>query len=363
MPLRTETPGVSLILDLTSKERAMFGLLTLAGALALAPEPPAVHSRISPENFQAWFDRAARHKLSIPDEVRRNAAKYQYVFINGLDIGFMPGCFVQNAKELRALGVPAEAIHIVEPSSRETVAESTRSVRTRIKAIAAKRPEKLVLIGHSRGACAALAFALESPRFVARHVEALFLVQGPFGGTALADYVVGEGAAIDRRMPPVARIAGQAIGRLESRAIKQDKHAVVASMTRRSSNDFWEDLLERSAEAIPVVAPRTFYVTSRTGPARHPLFQRVTASYLGTYYGPNDGVIALEDQSLPGLGTVLAVLDVGHTDLTYRFPSARPNQRLRRALIDAIIMAVRTVEEADSPARNTKAPRPAGDGR
>jgi len=83
-------------------------------------------------------------------------------------------------------------------------------------------------------------------------------------------------------------------------------------------------------------------VTSRTSPSHHPLFQRVTGWYLGTYYGPNDGLVALEDQSLPGLGTVLAVLDVGHTDLTRRFPAARPKHRLRNALVDAIIMAVGT---------------------
>jgi pimeloyl-ACP methyl ester carboxylesterase len=341
----------------------MLGLLTLAGVLALPPEQTARHSLISPDRFQEWFDRAARRKLSIPDDVRRNAGRYQYVFINGLDIGFTQGCFVQNAKELRVQGVPSEAIHFIEPSSRETVADNAESVRTKIKAIAAMGPEKLVLIGHSRGACDALVFALESPEFVTKRVEAMFLVQGPFGGTALADYAVGEGSVMDRRMPPVARIAGQTIGRIESRTLKQDKHAVVASMTRRASSDFWDDLLETNAEAIPVVAPRTFYVTSRTRPARHPLFQRVTASYLGTYYGPNDGVIALEDQSLSGLGTVLAVLDVGHTDLTHRFPSARPNQRLRRALIDAIIMAVGTEPRSASKPRKATSRQAAGEDR
>jgi hypothetical protein len=50
---------------------------------------------------------------------------------------------------------------------------------------------------------------------------------------------------------------------------------------------------------------------------------------------------------------VLAVLDAGHTDLTHRFPSARPQKRLRRALVDAILMAVATRPEttiqADEP--------------
>jgi pimeloyl-ACP methyl ester carboxylesterase len=337
----------------------MLGFCILAGALAAPPDRADTDSIISPADFRTWFDSAQRHKLTIPDHARRNAVRFRYVFITGLDIGFLQGCFVQNAKELRAQGVPASAIHFIDPSSQETIAENARSIRSQIVKIAAQGPEKLVLIGHSRGACAALAFALESPEFVARRVAALFLVQGPFGGTAVADFVVGEGSAIDRRMPPVARLAGQAIGRFKSSSVKQDKHAVIASMTRRASDDFWDEEIDANADAIPVVAPKTFYVTARTGPSRHPLLQRVTASYLGTYYGPNDGVIVLEDQSLPGLGTVLAVLDVGHTDLIYRFPSARPNQRLRRALIDAILMAVGNLAESGkrptkgAPSRNS----------
>ncbi|MGD0042249.1 MAG: hypothetical protein ABSE84_17895, partial [Isosphaeraceae bacterium] len=200
----------------------------------------------------------------------------------------------------------------------------------------------LVLIGHSRGACDALAFALQNPQFVKDHIRALFLIQGPFGGTAVADYVAGEGTIMDRRMPTGYRFMGQTIGRLESRLLEDGKHEAIASLNRRDSESFWNEMLRTHRAAVPAVAAKTFYVTSRTSPSHHPLFQRVTGWYLGTYYGPNDGLVALEDQSLPGLGTVLAVLDVGHTDLTRRFPAARPKHRLRNALVDAIIMAVGT---------------------
>ena len=147
---------------------------------------------------------------------------------------------------------------------------------------------------------------------------------------------------MDRRMPTGYRFMGQAIGRLESRLLEDGKHEAIASLNRRDSESFWKDALRTHRAAVSVVGPKTFYVTSRTSPSHHPLFQRVTGWYLGTYYGPNDGLVTLEDQSLPGLGTVLAVLDVGHTDLTRRFPAARPKHRLRNALVDAIIMAVGT---------------------
>ena len=90
---------------------------------------------------------------------------------------------MQNAKELRAQGVPRRAIHFIYPSSHKTVQENAEAVRAQFQEIARLGPEKLVVIGHSRGACDTLAFALENPAFVADHIQALFLVQGPFGGT------------------------------------------------------------------------------------------------------------------------------------------------------------------------------------
>ena len=105
-------------------------------------------------------------------------------------------------------------------------------------------------------------------------------------------------------------------------------------------------------------------MTTRTEPGQLRFFQQTIAWYLG-YLGPNDGIVALEDQSVPGLGTVLAVLDAGHTDLTNRFPSARSKSRLRRALIDAIVMAVagpgsNRLPEDETQERTTSNPRRKG---
>ncbi len=326
----------------SSKELAVLGFLTLLALCFVPPVQAATTTSVTPEQFRAWFDAARQGRLEIPVEVGRNARGYRYVFIGGLFNEQMPGYFLQNVKELRARGVPQSSIHLVKPDSQQTIPGNAKSVRTELLAIAAQGPERLVLIGHSRGACDALAFALQNPTFVKEHIRALFLIQGPFGGTPVADYVNGEGTPMDRQMPAGYRLMGQAIGRLESGLLGDDRHEAIASLNRKDSDSFWNDLLRTHRAAVPVVGPKTFYVTSRTGPSHHPLFQRVTGWYLGTYSGPNDGMVALDDQSLPGLGTVLAVLDVGHTDLTRRFPAARHKHRLRNALVDAIIMAVGT---------------------
>ena len=196
------------------------------------------------------------------------------------------------------------------------------------------------MIAHSRGACDALAFALVHPRFVSDHIQALFLVQGPFGGTGVADYLTGEGPPIDRRMPLKQRLIALGLGRLEEYVLSRGKHGGLPSLTRRASKEFWEAALEEHEDAIPVVSPKTFYVTTKTKPAHLRLFLQATAWYLGTHFGPNDGMVALEDQSVDGVGTVLAVLDAGHTDLTHRFPGQCPGGGSGGRLIDAIIMGV-----------------------
>jgi pimeloyl-ACP methyl ester carboxylesterase len=322
------------------EETDVFGILSILALCLAPPVQSETAADLTPEQFRAWFDAARRGKLEIPESVRRNACRFRYVFICGLFNDQMPGYFAQNVKELRARGVPRQSIHLVRPDSQRTVAGNYESVRSDLQAIAALGPEPLVLIGHSRGACDALAFALRNPEFVKRHICALFLIQGPFGGTAVADFVAGEGQPMDRRMPAGYRLMGRVIGGFEPRLLEDDTHHAIASLNRKDSESFWKKALLAHRAAVPVVGPKTYYVTSQTNPSHHPIFQRITGWYLGTYYGPNDGLVTLEDQSLQGLGTVLAVLDVGHTDLTRRFPTARPRHRLRAALVDAIIMAV-----------------------
>jgi len=323
----------------------VFGLLTLLVLFQAPPDPAETCPRVSPAQFCKWFKAARDGKLDIPARVSRTARRYRYVFVGGFHNEQMPGYFAQNAKELRANAVPKRSVHFISPSSHRTVVENAEAVRARFEEIAAEGSEKLVVIAHSRGACDALAFALQNPEFVSDHIQAMFLVQGPFGGSGVADLVVGDGPAMDRGMPWRHRLIATLLGKLEAYRLSRGKHGGLTSMTRRASKEFWERALEEHQAAIPVVAPRTFYVTTQTNPSRLRLFLQATASYLGTYFGPNDGIVALEDQALPGLGTVLAVFDAGHTDLTNRSSSSRPKRRLQKALIDAIIM---TIGESES---------------
>jgi len=314
--------------------------LLILGSLLSPQHPPALRPSVSPAAFRAWFDAARSGRLAIPADVERGASRYRYVFVAGFWNEQMPGYFAQNVRHLRARGVPSRSIHVVSPSSHKNHEDNADSVRDAFHEIARGGPEKLVVIAHSRGSCDTLAFALRDPQFVHDRVEALFLVQGPFGGTGVADYVAGEGPAADRQLPLGHRLIVRFLARLETLRLRWGGHAGLPEMTRRTSRDFWDRLLQERAGAIPVVAPKTVFITSTARPPHLHPFRRAIAAYLSTYFGPNDGVVAQDDQSLPGFGTVVSILDIGHSDLTARFPSARPRRRLRNALIDAVLMAV-----------------------
>ena len=309
-------------------------LLVGAWLIGFNPGPGAVPAG----GFPAWFAAAAEGTLVIPEAVEERAERYRYVFVAGFYNERMPGYFAQSIKELRARGVPRRAIFTIAPSSHRSLVENENEVRDRFFEIAREGPEKLVVIAHSRGACDALAFALKNRDFTRDRIEALFLVQGPFGGSGIADYVAGEGPPPDRRLPFRYRLLIHLVGRVENAILDRGKHGGLFEMTRSASVGFWEQRLCEHADAIPIVGPKTFYVTTAIEPAQLRFCKRALAWYLAASFGPNDGLVAQADQYLPGLGTVLAVLDAGHTDLTNRFPSGRARKHLRRALIQSILM-------------------------
>ena len=330
----------------------MFGIGVLLLGLVAGPEAVAERPHVTPDAFRAWFDASLEGNLEFPAAAEKAARGYQYVFIGGFASERMSSYFLQNAQDLQARGVPQRSIHFIFPSSEGTIEENSGLVSDTFRKIARESPGKLVVIAHSRGACDALTFALRNPAFVADHVEAMFLVQGPFGGSGLADVVAGDGPAPDHKMRPQHRATATILARLERYYLGRGHHAGLPELATDVAHDYWKTQLHEHHDAIAVVGPRTFYVTAATAPGHQRVFQRAAAWYLDTYFGTNDGVVALDDQSLPEVGTVLTVLDAGHTDLTHRFPLAPLTQRrLRRALVDGIMISVGTSALTEGKAR------------
>ena len=315
-------------------------MLALIFGSALVAGMPATVPGIAAGDFQGWYDAAEAKRLDIPPEVERRARSFRYVFVGGLRNEKIRGYFAQNIAELTRHGVSRKQVHLINPSSRRSEANNANEVVERFVEIANAGPERLVVIAHSRGACDALRFALTNPDFVADRVEALFLIQGPFGGTEAAAHAVGGGTPMDRAMPWRARIVAHLAGKVVRCFTSKPGRAVMAELAPGPTLARWDLLLAEHPDAFAKVGPRTYYVRSEVEPRRLHFARKAIAWYLKTYQGPNDGVVAVTDQAVPGLGTVLATVEAGHADLTQRFPASRASKRLRRALIDGILMGI-----------------------
>ena len=333
-------------------------LLWLAGMLAGGPagDLPA-----DPGRFGRWFAAGVEGTLDVPSPIARRAAGFRYVFVGGFRNERMPGYFAGNIAEMKRLGIDRRRMHVILPSSKQTTADNAREVRDRFLAIAEEGPERLVVVAHSRGACDALAFALENSAFVRDRVEAFYLIQGPFGGSGLASYLGGSGEPIDRRMPWPQRAVAHLAKTLARFAPGRRKRESIASMTPETSAAFWASALDREPETLAIVGSRTFYIQAAIDPDRLGFVRRALAWYLQIYHGRGDGVVTLEAQSLPRFGKVLATVEAGHSDLTCKRPSSRAHRRDRVALMESLVMDLGSRERAE-PSSIRIEPSEPGDG-
>ncbi len=291
---------------------------------------------VEPAQFAEWFQLYNEGK-ELPRTVGTKAASFQYAFVCGFLNEFAPGYFGDNRDTLIASGVPEDAIKIYSPYSSDSIEETVESfLPKRFNKLAQKG--KLVLVGHSKGAAEILAFALRNPEFVKENVEAMFLIQGAFGGSGVADYLVGEGHPIDDQWSwyhqfsfEVKSLFGSFLGAF----ILSDG---ITSLTHRAAGKYWAQLKkETSPETLAVVSPKIFYIQSvLNDPEKASSFIRASAEYLHTYYGPSDGLVELKDQMVPWVGTPLVVLDSDHTGIVVNNPISVAPKRLREAVTKAI---------------------------
>ena len=311
--------------------------ILVAGLLGVAPIEAPSQARPSPPDsaaFRAWFERQSQHPTALPVATVQAARAYRYVFIAGfLNEGFQSGYFSQNRQALLDAGVKAGAIEVLFPKSGNTVAQNVEVLSRSLPALAAKGPQKLVLIGHSKGAVEALAFAVGAPDFLRDHVQRIFLVQGAFGGSGIADYITGTGHPLDDRMAPVPRVLfALAAGWGELLDSRID--GGFQSLSRVRAAELWKRLPRLPDE----LTERVFFIRSQRDPDKVCPLLWLTAKYLATYYGPNDGLLVISDQWVPGAGQLLGDLDADHSGLTVAGPVSDWPARVRRAFMHALLM-------------------------
>ena len=291
---------------------------------------------VTPAQFSQWLAEYSGNKENLLPAVQKKAATFQYALVSGFLNEFAPGYFGDNRETLIANGVPADSIHIYSPYSSRSVEENAETYLPEQFAPLAKKG-KLVLIGHSKGAAEILSFALQNPKFVEKNVESIFLIQGAFGGSGLADYIKGEGHPVDDQMPWCKRFSFELkyLFALVGDAVLLGDG--IESLTHKNAAEYWTKLKKTSTDAVATIGSKVYYIQSvLKNPDDASAFIRNPAWYMHTYYGPNDGLVELKDQYVPWVGTPLVIMDTDHTGLVVDNPISKAPKSLRETLTKAI---------------------------
>ena len=292
--------------------------------------------------FATWYEEGKTGQLALSWAVENHLQDFRFVLVAGFLNEVFPGAFSENVSELTRLGVPKERIYTLYPSSSETYLSNSHWLRQQLENIEEKGSGRIVLIAHSRGAVDVLADAIQNEAWTKRNVAAIFLFNGPFGGSPLANYMEGDAPIAGPSMPKKARDLAYLYGSASQLLIKPYAESGLREMTLERSNSFWKRLLAEFPQAPSELGPFIYYVKARFVPDGTDPFMYATGTYLSTYYGDNDGIVLTKDQFLPEIGSVLAVLDCNHNDLVSS-SSYGSSTNIRAGITDAIAMQLEYV--------------------
>jgi hypothetical protein len=311
--------------------------------VAVAPLTLPLPAAQAAQTFQEYLDTA----LADPARpLHPSAADAEYVFIGGFLNEGLHGYFADNIRALTDAGVPRARIHELYPSSAQTVEENVPWLSGRLGEVTgSSQGRKLIVTGHSKGGAEMLAVAMAHPEWIRESVLAVYLVQAAIGGSGVADSIKGENAPwptyrphVPDSMPLSEVLFVQASRAGAAHLLDPIVSPGMASLTHSYASAFWEKWKTRTGPVAADVDAKIRYIQGAQHPSKMAEAIDCTGWYLHDYFHPeNDGLVTLPDQSLEGVGSVVARLDADHADLMTPWPvSNEKDPRTRRALMNAV---------------------------
>jgi len=248
-----------------------------------------------------------------------------------LRVLIVPGAFAECFPEYGMPFEDAAAILQGRGSRIDFVAVSGRSgsdanagrIANAVERLPADPAEKIVLIGHSKGAVDILHFLVGFPER-ARRVSAMVSVSGPVNGSPLADALEGVYRGLFSRMPFTDCPPGDRM--------------VIDSLTR-SYRTAW-----LATHQLPAHVRYFSLATFAHREAVHPLML-FSYDHLAAAGERNDGYAAIIDQLIPG-GTLLGYVNLDHWDIALpvreqlNFGGVGSRADARQLLFEALLLAV-----------------------
>lgn len=296
--------------------------------------------RFSVEEISSWIEEyREKGSLQIAPEITESAKKLHYVLVCGF-LNELPFKYYKHlVATLLELGVPSNHIHIIQPPSNQSIRENVSVVGRAIESLKIEEPESIVLLGHSKGADEAVAYALMNPEFVKEKVLSIVAIQGAFGGSLLADFFMSPSPVLPETMPKFHRKLLSFVSRALGPLVRRCFQSGLKSLTPTQCEAFWEDLREHYAGSIDIVAEKLVYLQAKIHPEEMTQL-RPFGWYLHAQGIASDGMVSLKGQMLPWLapqhcGTFLT----DHGGFTHGWPKTGQLRFFRKAFATALFRA------------------------
>ncbi len=285
---------------------------------------------ITSQDFETTYQKHLIKPVQMKLTVMDPAYHYLYVFVPGFLHRWVPTYFLPNRAHLIRMGIPKDSIKIIRPSHGQSKEKNIEWLFSKFQTLQKIYPHKqMVIMGHSKGASEALALSLQNSVFFKKHVAYLFLIQGVFGGSGVADYVLGQGKPISNQLNFLSGTAMWFMGKAAS-LVSPMIHPGLESLRRENAQSFWKDIKQKHGHIIEDIQSRVYHFKAHREPSEMSIFLQHTGHYLKNNYGDSDGLVTIGDQD-PGFGTHLYTFEVCHGGLILHQPITNVPKRTRMA--------------------------------
>lgn len=300
--------------------RSRLALVALVFAV-LAPSARA----LTDQDFQQWYREALPKVANGEFPALRGMDNLRILLVGGFLGEALKDKFLDTRRDLIRMGAAPHKVTILTPVSTLPIEENGEKLRQTFESLTtAGEGERIVVVGHSKGAAESLLGLLTADTSLRKRIAGAYFVQGAFGGSPLADLFLGDGHEVDDSMAAPYRYLLQAVLKLDPASKLEALEGYLGmklgrgleSLKQEEASKLWEDALQNNPDGIRDLDGKVFYVRSYLPPQEVRTTFRIPAEYLSAYYGPNDGVVPLRSQTLGGFGRLLGTLRSDHIALT-----------------------------------------------
>lgn len=233
------------------------------------------------------------------------------------------------AKGLREKGF--KELVEVTPSLSTTASEFSTLFHHYVVASKAKFPDRpIVLLGHSRGAPYILEYLLSHPSVLVNGtIGKVVFIQGALNGSFIGSLGLMTSITWALATPLIVNKILKKIPAVSEYSI-QDLISGFSTVSHGIGKVFKRRILKMEAAARSALNEKLIYIRSHQPCGNIDPDFKLSCQALRAL-GPNDGLLLLKDQVIPGVGKVIADLESGHMDLIF---AEYGNEESRKNLID-----------------------------